>query len=332
VTILEFTPQERVPHREEIESLESNRIDPKFLYVTPRQAELWRQVSLNHSPIHGNPEFVRIYREAFAKVLDQYPAEKISLVGLGCGTGSKERELYLALKAQGRSAIFSAVDVSGDLVTESARKLEAAGADIAQHVVCDLTQTSPLTQWLDQQNPHLTRLITFFGLVPNLMPAVVVRIFRAVLRPGDALLVSVHLAPVHDDDPKEVPAAMASVLPQYDNPETLAWLSAALEHWDLVDRVDPPKMQVGQVDEIPALLAYARWKSSEPFEKWGHRFFPDPEKPLRLFYSLRYMPTLFERFLKREGFAFDLLEMTACRQEAIWLVRRGSDIPAAAHM
>ena len=94
-------------NREAIESLQSSRIDPKFLYVTPRQAELWRQVFLRHSPIHGNPEFARIYRDAFAKILDRFPAGKVSLVGLGCGTGTKELELYSSLKTRGQcGAVF----------------------------------------------------------------------------------------------------------------------------------------------------------------------------------------------------------------------------------
>src|ERR1700677_179436 len=82
-------------HEEQvIDSLHANRIDPKFLYVTPRQSELWRQVFLRHSPIHGNPEFARIYRDAFAQVAERQPAGEILLAGLGCGTGLKELNLY----------------------------------------------------------------------------------------------------------------------------------------------------------------------------------------------------------------------------------------------
>src|SRR4051794_34902384 len=40
------------------QGLRENRLDPKSLYVTPRQADLWRAVSRAHSPIHGNPEFI----------------------------------------------------------------------------------------------------------------------------------------------------------------------------------------------------------------------------------------------------------------------------------
>ncbi len=310
--------------REAIASLKANRIDPKSLYVTPHQADLWRQVSLKHSPIYGNLEFARIYRDAFNQVLDRFQPGKILLVGLGCGTGAKEAELYSSLKSRGRAALFSAIDVSRDLVMESVQKLIGAGAEHRRSLVCDLAQSAFLGEWLDEQDCDLPRLITFFGLVPNFAPSMISRIFRAVLRPSDVLLVSAHLAPVRQESKEELGAAMASVLPQYNNPETLAWLTAGLEHWNLADRVDVPEMTIGQVEGIPAFLAQARWKTSLPFEKWGHPFSPQIGGPLRLFYSLRYTPPLFEDLLRREGFDFDLLAITSCRQEAIWSVRRGT--------
>ena len=305
-----------------IESLRANRIDPKLLYVTPHQAELWRQVFLRHSPIHGNPEFARIYRDAFARVIAQLPARKVLLVGLGCGTGRKELDLFSHLKASGREAIFSAIDVSRDLVAESAQKLADAGAGHERSLVCDLAETDFLADWLNRAagRENLPRLITFFGLAPNLAPSMVTRLFKSILRPGDILLCSAHLAPVGDGE--DLAAAMRSVLPQYDNRETLAWLSAALEHWGLQDRVDAPEMKIGEVEGTPAFVASARWKSSEPFERWGQRFSPKVEEPLQLFHSLRYTPALFESVLRQAGFETEQLAITSCREEAIWAVRR----------
>jgi len=57
------------------------------------------------------------------------------------------------------------------------------------------------------------------------------------------------------------------------------------------------------------------------FERWGHRFSPKIEEPLRLFHSLRYTPSLFEGLLRSEGFNVELLAITACREEAIWAIR-----------
>ena len=319
---IDFHPsvREGALEREAIESLHANRIDPKLLYVTPRQAELWRQVFLRHSPIHGNPEFARIYREAFARVVDRLPSGKVLLTGLGCGTGLKELELYSLLKAGGREALFSAIDVSHDLVAESAQKLVAAGAGHQRSLVCDLAESTFLANWLDRVGGDIPRLITFFGLAPNLAPSVVTRLFRAILRPKrDVLLVSAHLAPLGEG--VDLSAAMRSVLPQYNNPETLAWLAAVLEHMNLKDLVDAPEMKIGKIEGVPAFVAEARWKSSEPFEKWGHRFLPKKEEPLRLFHSLRYTPSLFENLLRCEGFDVELLAVTSCREEAIWAVR-----------
>ena len=307
--------------REAIDSLRANRIDPKLLYVTPRQAELWRQVSLKHSPIHGNPDFARIYRDAFAQVVGQLPGTKVLLVGLGCGTGRKELDLYSHLEAFGREAVFSAIDVSRDLVVESVQKLVDAGAGHGRSLVCDLAETEFLADWLNRAavQENLPRLITFFGLVPNLAPSLITRLFRAILRPGDVILVSAHLAPV--DDGIDLAEAMQSVLPQYDNPETLAWLSPALENWNLRDLLDAPEMKIGEIEGVPAFVATARWKSSAPFERWGHHFSPKVDEPLRLFHSLRYTPQLFENLLSNDGLNLELLAITSCRQEAIWAIR-----------
>jgi SAM-dependent methyltransferase len=311
---------EGVLEREAIESLRAYRIDPKLLYVTPHQTELWRQVFLRHSPIHGNPEFARIYRDAFARVIASLQAKKVLLVGVGCGTGRKELDLYSHLKASGREAVFAAIDVSRDLVTESAQKLVEAGAGHERSLVCDLAEAEFLADWLNRAagRENLPRLITFFGLVPNLAPSMVTRLFKAILRAGDILLCSAHLAPVREG--VDLADAMRSVLPQYDNPETLAWLSAALENWDLRDRVDAPEMKIGEVEGTPAFVASARWKSSEPFERWGHRFSLKEEEPLQLFHSLRYTTALFESLLREAGFGVEQLTITSCREEAIWAV------------
>ena len=307
--------------QEAVTSLRNNRIEPKFLYVTSHQSGLWRQIFLRHSPIHGNPEFSRIYREAFGAVLGRISPEKVLLVGLGCGTGAKELDLYRALHGRGRDAVFAAIDVSRDLVAESIGQLTAAGAEHRRSLVCDLTQTDFLKDWLEAQESTLPRLITFFGLVPNFMPSAIAIIFRAILRPGDLLLVSAHLAPVRQETPDEIAAGMSEVLPQYNNHETLAWLSAALENWGLTERVQLPGMIIGEVEGVPAFLGLAHWKTTAPFEQWGQIFTPSANTPLRLFYSLRYTPQLFEEKLRQEGLHAERLAITSCRQEAIWCIR-----------
>jgi len=304
--------------RDVAESLRANALKPKLLYMTPRQTELWRQVFLRHSPIHGNPEFARIYREAYARVAEERPARKVWLIGLGCGTGLKEAELCSRLKSEGHEVAFSAIDVSHDLVSESARRLEGAGAKSGRHLVCDLTEIDFIKEWLGRIDEASPRIFTFFGLVPNLHPPFVARLVREILRSGDTLLVNAHLAPLGEGG--DLPAAMRSVLPQYDNPETLAWLTAALEHWGLHDLVEGPRMTIGEREGVPAFVARASWKSNEPFEKGGHAFAPGMDEPLRVFQSLRYTVPLFEDLLRCAEFKVELLAETGCREEAIWRV------------
>ena len=288
-------------------SLRANRLDPKLLYVTPRQAELWREVSLKHSPIHANPEFTRIYREASARIVEEMRAEKIHLVGLGPGTGRKEAELASLLQAHGSEVRFTAIDVSRDLVEEASKRVAATGASADRHLVCDLAELDEIKHWLDADGLETPRLFTFFGIVPNLEPKFVAKMLRELLRPGDLLLASVHLAPVSEGI--GIDAAMNKIVSQYDNAETLAWLGEAMEQWKLNARMQAPRIVMDWQGEIPCLRGLAFWNSS-------HATF-------QLFYSLRYTPALFEELLRHAAVQGEMLANTACREEAIWAVRSG---------
>lgn len=294
-------------------SLQSNRLDPKFLYVTPHQAGLWRQVALRRSPVQSNPEFRRIYDDCFARVAaDLHGVPKIRLIGLGCGTGEKEAQLCRALRARdGAEILFSAVDVSADLVREAAQRLADSGATPGRHLVCDLNRPDAVRDWPHAPDASLPRVVTFFGLVPNFLPSQLGDILRSALRPGDFLLASVHLAPVGGPENLDLPSAMRAVLPQYDNAETLAWLNAGREQWRLTHLIDVPEIAIGEIEAVPAFLGQARWKT----------YAPKKTDPLRLFFSLRYTPELFQALLLRESFLGEQLAITACREEAIWRIR-----------
>lgn len=325
VIAIDQSGKEEALRLEAIASLRAGQIDPKFLYATPEQAELWKRVFLRHSPtspINRNPEFVRIYDEAFARMAGETDSSRIFLVGLGGGTGLKEAALCARLMQAGREVVFSAIDISRDLVMEASMKVAGAGAVVERGLICDLAQIAFLSSWLEARAVEAPRLFTFFGLFPNLPPTMVMRLFRALLRPGDAILASAHLVPAEIDDAEAVSVGMAKVLPQYDNPETRDWLAAALKKWQLQDRVTAPEITVGEVEGIPAFVGLAHWTHAEPFERWGERFEPQVSDPLRLFHSLRYTPVRLEALLRGEGFAAQQLAITSCREEAIWCIRR----------
>jgi SAM-dependent methyltransferase len=300
-------------------SLRKNRLDPKLLYVTPRQAELWREVSLKHSPIHTNPEFTRIYRESYARIAEENCPEKIHLVGLGPGTGQKENELASRLQEGGKGVRFSAIDVSRDLVVESSKRVGSTGASTDQHLVCDLVELGFIKGWLDTVDRDTPRLFTFFGVVPNLNPMLVVKLLHELLRPGDVLLASVHLAPIGDG--LDESAAMKRIEPQYNNPETLAWLREAMTQWKLNDLMQEPQIRVGRQRSVPRIGAIAPWNSFETYLRYGGNRGVFADVAFVLFSSLRYTPALFEELLRHAGVQGEMLAITACREEAIWAVR-----------
>jgi SAM-dependent methyltransferase len=297
--------------REVEESLRAGRLDPRLLYVTARQAALWREVALRHSPVQHRPAFAQIYDEAFAQIAGRFSrAPDIALAGLGCGTGEKEARLALRLRPppETRPLFFSAIDVSEDLVREASERLATAGAELRGSFVCDLGRVETWRPWLDERLGPGPRLLTFFGLVPNFTPSDLGRLLRGALRPGDLLLASAHLAPASGEDEAALGAAMEAVRPQYDNPETLAWLNAVRETWGLEDRIGAPEIRVGEVEGVAAFIGQAAWKTEQ---RTG---------PLRLFHSLRYTPRSFEELLRREGCGGERLALTPCREEGIWAV------------
>ncbi len=293
------------------DSLESGRLDPKLLYVSDRQAALWREVFLRHSPIHGNPEFARIYREAFALTADRLAGKSVHFVGLGCGTGLKEAQLSRCLRERGCEVDFSAIDVSRELVEEAARQVAETGASAPRHLVCDLAEIDFLKKWLDSASHKAPRLFTFFGLVPNLEPAFVVRLWREILRPGDVCLVSVHLAPVSDG--VDLASAMARVLPQYDNAETRAWLAAAREELRLHPIMGEPRVIIGKHESIPCFRGVASWQPEERREDHLPKVVAHPGDDFVLFQSLRYTPSQFDELLRGQGLSVACLAVTACR-------------------
>jgi SAM-dependent methyltransferase len=284
-------------------ALRANRLDPKGLYATAEQAELWREVSLRHAPIHRNAEFGHLYDRAFDYVAARLnPAQDFQLIGLGCGTGEKEERLYRRIGRRGMR--FTALDISGELVEEAVNRLVAAGATHRRSLVCDLADVEGWAEWLNRETGSGPRVITFFGLVPNLTPSRLALILRALLRPSDLLLASVHLAPPRND----LHASMTAVLPQYNNQETLAWLAEALGTWNLAEKVGRPEMVIREREGIPALVAEARWNSGPG------------DAPLELFFSLRYTPEMFEELMRRERFPAKRLGLTSCGEEGIWLL------------
>ncbi|MED5495263.1 MAG: L-histidine N(alpha)-methyltransferase, partial [Verrucomicrobiota bacterium] len=203
--------------RQLVAALRAGNVPPKFLYDSVRQTQKWLEVHQAHSPSRINADVTRIYDAAFEDALGQALGQAVALVGLGCGGGQKDTRCLAKLQPSIPELHYMPCDVS-QAMTLVAREAAAELLPLGQvhPLVCDLAEADDLGQALDDLLPgEAKRVFTFFGMIPNLEPDVILPKLRALLRDGDQLLFSANLAPGRD-----YRAGVERVLPQYDNAET----------------------------------------------------------------------------------------------------------------
>ena len=110
---------------------------------------------------------------------------------------------------------FLATDVSEELALQATQlALKTKSNTILNPLIFDLATADNLPEFLDLYvGPN--RIYTFFGIIPNFPPKNILPQLRALLRPGDYLLLSANLNPT----------GMETILPQYNNQLTRKWLA-----------------------------------------------------------------------------------------------------------
>ena len=211
----------KTSQRELLRSLRVRRIDPKFHYISYKQSQKWLALHEAWSPSRIDPGCAALYDQSFHAAANALNASSVNLIGLGCGGGQKDARLLAALTGQGREITYTPCDISLALVLTSSFAAQTAVPGIRCYpLVCDLGNADDLPQlFRRERNPSLVRLITFFGMIPNFEPEVIMPRLAGLLGFGDLLLFSANLAP----DP-DYAAGVQKVLPGYDNPQTRDWL------------------------------------------------------------------------------------------------------------
>jgi uncharacterized SAM-dependent methyltransferase len=188
-------------------------------------------------------------------------------------------------------------------------------------LVCDLAAGDDLPTVLDRQAvPNAARLITFFGMIPNFEPQLILPRLASVVRLGDCLLFSANLAPGAD-----YAAGVQRILPLYDNALTRDWLMTFL--LDLgVDAGDGELRFV--VEDDPAgsglkrVAADFRFNRLREIRVGAQRFeFPAGES-IRLFFSYRHTPGLVQSLLARHGLNVLDQWITNSQEEGVFLMAR----------
>jgi hypothetical protein len=301
-------------------------MDPAFHYHSARQSELWWEVHRSHAPFFANPEFRLIFERLAAGLALELAGERLHVIGLGAGGGSKEAMVLKALHSAGCALRYTPVDASLELALSSAE----AGLPFAREgvfpVAADLRILEEPADTLGEA--EVRRVYTAFGIAPNLLPSRLFGWLSMVLRPGDILLLSANMAPLSAEEadfPEAEPSAAycracECVLAQYDNPETHAWLRQVLADWGLNHRLGELSFSLETQESVLGVCASSPWLVDAEFSFEGAPIRVREGDRFGVFFSLRYTLPRLSAALASHGLLLGTGFQTSCAQEGVWRV------------
>ena len=307
--------------RDLLESLRTRRVNHKFHYDSVKQTQKWLALHQAYSPTRNDADCRAIYEKGFKAAVAQINAKSIHVFGLGCGGGQKDTRLLKLLTKAGREIFYAPCDVSTAMVLTARRTaLAVLPEKNCFPLVCDLATANDLAVTLARRSGAKTaRLFTFFGMIPNFEPQIILPKLASLVRPKDFLLFSANLAPGAD-----YAAGVKKVLPQYDNPLTHDWLMIFL--LDLgVERNDGKlrfRIEDDRTNGLKRIVAGFHFTRSRPIEVDGVRFDFHAGETIRLFFSYRYTPERVRKVLARYGLEVCDQWTAKPEEEGVFLCRR----------
>jgi hypothetical protein len=167
--------------------------------------------------------------------------------------------------------------------------------------------------------PEAARLITFFGMIPNFEPDLILPRLASLLRPPDTLLFSANLAPGPD-----YAAGVRQILPQYDNPPTREWLLTFL--LDLgVERADGDlrfTIETNPATSLQRVIGNFHFAKPHRLAIESDTFDFAAGSVIRLFFSYRYTPARVCAALASYGLTVNEQWITPSEEEGVFLCRR----------
>ena len=321
--------------RDLLESLRTRHVNHKFHYDSVKQTQKWLALHQKYSPSRNNADCRAIYEKGFKAAAAQIKAKSVHVIGLGCGGGQKDTQLLKLLKARGWEIFYTPCDVSTAmvLVTRQTALAVLPGKNCFP-LVCDLATADDLPEVFDNlvgsarcadRTPQrgvptfAIRLVTFFGMIPNFEPQIILPKLASLIRKNDFLLFSANLAPG-----KNYAAGMKKILPQYDNPLTRDWLMTFL--LDLgVGRNDGElrfEIEDDRANGLKRIVAGFHFTRRCRIKVANKVFAFKVGETIRLFFSYRYTPERVRQVLARYGLEVCDQWITSSKEEGVFLVRR----------
>ena len=307
--------------RDLIASLRTRRANHKFHYDSIKQTQKWLALHEAHSPARFDEDCLATYDRAFAETAEKIKSKTIHVIGLGCGGGQKDSRLLKLLSARKTKISYAPCDVSTAMVLVARQAaLKMLPDKNCFPFVCDLATADNLPEVFAQSpTPKAPRLLTFFGMIPNFEPQLILPKLTELLRRNDYLLFSANLAPGGD-----YAAGMKKILPQYDNALTRDWLTAFL--FDLgVEKSDGElrfKIEAVAKSNLSRVRADFIFRRAVQIKIDGNEFKFRAGESIRLFFSYRYTTERVQKILARHGLEVCDSWITQSQEEGVFLCRR----------
>ncbi len=300
------------------QSLRSRQVNHKFHYDSVKQTQKWLALHQACAPSRNDPDCAATYDAAFNAAATHLSAPRVQLIGLGCGGGQKDTRLLEALREKGKEVSYAPCDVSTAMVLVARQTaLRVVSEGNCFPVVCDLATADDLTTLFDQLPfNNAARLVTFFGMIPNFEPQIILPRLKSFVRPEDHLLFSANLAPGRD-----YAAGMQRILPQYDNPLTRDWLLTFLVDLGVDHNAGNLRFQIEEDSRSGLKRITASFHFSRACNiRVGSEYFVFPARDcVRLFYSYRYTPDRIREQLNNYGLHVRDEWVTGSAEEGVFL-------------
>lgn len=308
--------------KELLASFRHRSINHKFHYDSVKQAQKWIALHQAFSPANIDTSCRAMYRQALASVAARWGRRKAHVISLGCGSGAKDAMLLHALRINRNWVTYTPCDASAPLVVTAWARMhkELSASREIEGVVCDLAMAKDLDAVFRQQAPPGTsRLVLFFGMIPNFEPDAILPRLAKLVRKSDWLLMSANLAPGSDYE-----KGMRHVLPSYDNALTRDWLQTLL--WDVgVERDDgDAEFSIEKKSGLWRIVCHYRFRRSRKLWIGPEVFHFARGETIRLFYSYRYTQDVLERVVKKHGLSVVDAWLAPSGEEGVFLCRRAA--------
>lgn len=301
--------------RDLLDSLETRAVNHKFHYDSVKQTQKWLALHQAYSPSRKDADCARIYDSGFASAAAELGSSRIHVIGLGCGGGQKDTRLLRSLKERRKEMSYTPCDVSTAMVlTARQTALAVVPEDHCFPLVCDLASADDLPITFAPRHPAI---VTFFGMIPNFQPEMILPKLASIILPQDRLLFSANLAPG-----KDYAAGVKKILPQYDNPLTRDWLLAFVFDLGVEAGDGELRFLTEDVKGLKRIVARFEFLRSRSIAVEDEQFKFKSGDSIQLFFSYRYTPTLAQELLRKHGLEVLGQWITKSQEEGVFLCRR----------